>query len=199
MPDGTVAKDEGQVDTVASQNANQQAGTGVTVTKATAIMLVLALGAHSLFEGIALGLQDSTESAGKLAAGILIHKWAAAVSLGGAFARTGYTTKEIIVFLILFALATPLGVFIGMGINGINSLVDVVFIGLSGGTFLYVSCTEIIATEFQKGNKQWIKTLLVFLGALLITVLWFFDAHEHAHGCDGDDHEGHDDHSGHGH
>ena len=60
-------------------------------------MLVLALGVHSVFEGIALGLQESAESAGKLAAGILLHKLAAAISLGGSFARTGFNLKIIII------------------------------------------------------------------------------------------------------
>merc|ERR1712151_591559 len=58
-----------------------------TVSKSTAIVLVLALGFHSLFEGIAFGLLSEIESAWQLAAGIGIHKTAAAISLGGAFAR----------------------------------------------------------------------------------------------------------------
>ena len=36
----------------------------VTVSKTAAIILVLALGAHSFFEGIAFGLQTSIEGAG---------------------------------------------------------------------------------------------------------------------------------------
>ena len=95
-------------------HGDQQKQAGETVSKAAAIILVLALGAHAFFEGIAFGLQTTIESAGQLAAGILIHKSAAAISLGGAFARTGYTTKQIIMFLALFSIIAPLGIIIGM-------------------------------------------------------------------------------------
>ena len=59
-----------------------------TMSKTTAIVLVLALGFHSLFEGLAFGLMTEIEQAGQLAVGIIIHKAPAAVSLGGAFTRS---------------------------------------------------------------------------------------------------------------
>ena len=159
----------------------------ITVSKTAAIILVLALGAHAFFEGIAFGLQTSIESAGQLAAGILIHKSAAAVSLGGAFANTGYSLKEIILFLTIFSIIAPIGIVIGMSISNSDKIIDVVFLSLSGGTFIYVACSEIIVSEFEKGNKQWIKMLLVFVGGLIITLLWFFDEHSHEAGCGGAD------------
>ena len=84
----------------------------------------------------------------------------------------------------------PLGILIGMSITDSNKLVDVTFLSLSGGTFVYVACSEIIVAEFDKGNKQWLKMLLVLLGGAIITCLWFFGGH--SHGEEG--HEGHDDH-----
>ena len=161
------------------------------MSKTSAIILVLALGAHSFFEGVAFGLQTTLGSTGQLAAGILIHKSAASLSLGGAFARTGYTTREIIFFLAIFAVITPLGILIGMSIVDSNKLIDVAFHSLSGGTFVYVACSEIIVAEFDNGTgKQWIKMLCVLFGGTLITCLWFLDSH--SHGEEG--HEGHDDH-----
>ena len=165
-----------------------------TVSKTAAIILILALGAHAFFEGIAFGLQSEIDSAGQLAAGIIIHKSAAAISLGGAFARTGYSTKEILIFLAIFSIIAPIGVIIGMQIAESNPLVDVVFLGISGGTFVYVACSEIIVGEFDKGHYQWIKMILVTLGGTLITVLWFFGGHNHGdHGAEGEEggHEGH--------
>ena len=177
-----------KIDTTAEATSK---ASGVSFSKTSAIILVLALGFHSVFEGIAFGLQKTIESAGQLAAGILIHKSAAAVSLGGAFANTGYTTKEIILFLAIFSLTTPVGILIGMSISESNEIIDVVFHSLSGGTFIYVACSEIIVAEFAKGNKQWIKMILVFCGALVITILWFFDEHAHGEGCGADPHAGH--------
>ena len=48
-----------------SANTNKpQAKTSETVSKTSAIILVLAIGVHALFEGIAFGLQDSIDKAG---------------------------------------------------------------------------------------------------------------------------------------
>jgi len=84
----------------------------------------------------------------QLAAGILIHKCAAVISLGGAFARTGYTTGEIFLFLGVFSLTAPSGIILGMLVSDSNKLIDVIFLSISGGTFIYVSCSEIIVNEF---------------------------------------------------
>lgn len=164
-----------------------------TVSKTAAIILVLAIGAHAFFEGIAFGLQTEIEAAGQLAAGILIHKSAAAISLGGAFARTGFTMKEIIIFLGIFSLLAPIGIIIGMQIADSNKLIDVTFLSISGGTFVYVACSEIIVNEFDKGKHQLWKMLLVLLGGTIITLLWFFGGHSHGEAG----HEGHDDHDDH--
>lgn len=81
-----------------------------------------------------------------------------------------------------------------MSIADSNKLVDVIFLGLSGGTFIYVACSEIIVNEFAAGKYQWLKALLVLLGGTLITMLWFFGEHAHEAGCGVDSHAGHDDH-----
>ena len=55
-------------------------------------------------------------------------------------------------FLGLFSLTTPVGILMGMQVAGSNVLVDVTFLGLSGGTFIYVACSEIIVAELDKGR-----------------------------------------------
>ena len=82
----------------------------------------------------------------------------------------------------------PIGIIIGMQISDSNKLVDTVFLSISGGTFIYVACSEIIVNEFDKGNKQWVKMLLVLLGGIVISLLWFLDKHDHG---DEEGHEGH--------
>ena len=163
---------------------------GATVSKTTAIVLVLALGFHAVFEGIAFGLMTDLSQAGQLALGIIAHKPAAAVSLGAAFARTGYTMGEILLFVGLFSVSTPIGVVIGMLAAETNLLIDTIFVCLSGGTFIYIACSEMIVAEFDRGKYQCWKMVLVILGALTITAVWFFGGeHDHGHG----------DHGGHGH
>jgi solute carrier family 39 (zinc transporter), member 1/2/3 len=137
---------------------------------------------------MAFGLMETIEQAGQLAAGILIHMSAEAISLGGAFARSGYKTKEIIVLLLVFSVITPIGTIIGMQIAESDKLIDTIFLSISGGTFIYVACSEIIVHEFDRGNRQWLKTILVLLGGAVISCLWFI---EHSHAEEGEDHGDH--------
>ena len=125
--------------------------------------------------------------------GLVLHKPAAAISLGAAFARSGYSFWWIFGFVSLFASMTPIGCIVGMLAAKTSLLVDTIFVCLSAGTFIYVACSEIIVTEFEKGQLRWAKIGLVALGCILIGSLWFIGgAHDHGHGEEG--HAGHDDH-----
>jgi len=84
-----------------------------------------------------------------------------------------------------------------MLISDSNKLVDVVFLSISGGTFIYVACSEIIVNEFARATHRGVKVLLVFLGMCVILGLWFMEgAHEHGEACPGEEggHAGHKDH-----
>ena len=76
-------------------------------------------------------------------------------------------------FIILFALMSPIGGIIGMFLSETNLIIDSIFSALSGGTFVYVACSEIIVAEFDKGSMQWLKMIMVVLGGSVITLLWF--------------------------
>lgn len=132
----------------------------------------------------------SFEQVWQLAVGIIVHKSAAAVSLGGTFANSGYTFKEICLLITLFSITTPVGILIGMQILESSKLLDTVLQSISGGTFVYVACSEIIVNEFDRKGNRCAKLFLVFLGGALISSLWFL-GHHHHHG-EADGHEGHD-------
>ena len=151
-------------------------------------MLTLAIGFHALFEGIALGLMDEAESLWQLSIGIFIHKTAAAVSLGAAFTNSGFSKCVTAILITIFALMTPIGILIGLALeNQGSAIMNVIFIGLSAGTFLYVACSEIITHEFSKSKNMGAKLVMVVLGGLVIIVLWLLHgehAHDHGHGLE---------------
>jgi zinc transporter 1/2/3 len=157
------------------------------VSAVNGIILCIAIGVHEFFEGIAFGLMKSTTQAGQLAAGILIHKAAAAISLGGTFSRTGFSFRQILICLSLFSISAPIGIIIGMNLSESNYLVDTIFMSVAGGTFIYVACSEIIVHEFSRGGHGFIKLLLVILGIAVITLLWLMDG-GHSHGGEHDSH-----------
>ena len=150
------------------------------VSKRTAVVLVLALGFHALFEGVAFGLMTEITKAGQLALGVVIHKGAEAISLGGALTKTGFSLCEVAALIFLFSILTPIGGIAGLIFADTSIIVDTVFMAIAGGTFIYVSCSEMVVQEFDKGGYTWLKMLLVVLGGATITCLHFLP-HTHSH------------------
>mmetsp|Transcript_30350 Transcript_30350/g.29685 ORF Transcript_30350/g.29685 Transcript_30350/m.29685 type:complete len:85 (+) Transcript_30350:514-768(+) len=77
--------------------------------------------------------------------------------------------------MFIYSFSTPIGVVLGMIMSGLSEMVDIVFMSMAGGTFLYVACSEIIVEEFSlPGQRIW-KMLAFLFGAAVITFLWFLD------------------------
>lgn len=122
-----------------------------------------------------------------LGAGIVIHKTAAVVAMGGTLAAEGYKFKAIVITLAIFSLMAPIGIVIGLLAQKSNTFVDIVFLSLSGGTFIYIACSEIIATEFKAQgpmptSHRWLKFAAIMGGILTICGLWFMEGEGHNHG-----------------
>jgi len=83
---------------------------------ASGYILFIALGIHATFAGLALGLTGNIKEFVGMLIAILAHKWAEALSMGINFLKDfdmfGWTNR--IVCLIIFSLATPVGMLIGM-------------------------------------------------------------------------------------
>ena len=47
--------------------------------------------------------------------------------------------------------------------------------GLAVGTFLYVSCSELIVEEFSLPGNRWFKMLAFIIGAVLVGLLLLLD------------------------
>ena len=78
--------------------------------------------------------------------------------------------------MILFSCSTPLGITVGLILENTSELVEIIFVSLAGGTFIYVSCSELIVEEFSLPGKRWAKFFAFVVGAAIITMLWFFDS-----------------------
>lgn len=94
-----------------------------------------------------------------------------------------------------FALSASIGVAIGLILTESGELVSSILLAISTGTFVYVSCTEIIQSEFGRGYKEWLQFVFVCLGGAFTIGLWFIGGHDHGHGEEHEDeHDDHDDH-----
>lgn len=129
-----------------------------------------------MFEGIAFGLMREMGPALNLMFSILIHKFAEAMSISVALQKSFEDFRQLIKFIVLFAFATPVGTALGLILNEAPEMVNIVFVSLSGGTFIYVSCSELTVEEFSMPGNRWLKLLFFILGAVLIGCLLFLDS-----------------------
>lgn len=141
----------------------------------TPYILMLALSVHSLFEGLAVGITPEISQVTSLVIGIGIHKGAAAISLGISLQR-GFPNdfKRVFLLAFFFAIASPIGIVIGIFLQSASTMTDIVFSTLAAGTFLYIACSEVIVEEFALPGQRFQKYALFMTGAILITCLWFF-------------------------
>uniref|UniRef100_A0A8B9Q496 Zinc transporter ZIP3 n=1 Tax=Apteryx owenii TaxID=8824 RepID=A0A8B9Q496_APTOW len=140
--------------------------------------LVFALSAHSIFEGLALGLQEEGGKVMSLFLGVAIHETLVAVALGISMAKTSLTLKDAAKVAVTVSLMIPLGISIGMGIesaqNVASNIASVLLQGIAGGTFLFVTFFEILAKELEDKNDRLLKVLFLVLGYTALAGLVFF-------------------------
>lgn len=124
------------------------------------IVLVIALTMHAIFEGIALGLTEDLSATLNIMLGLALHKPAAAMSLGISITKNFTTPEEKTkgyVLLIIFAVATPIGIMVGIFLQDTSTTVEVIFNSFAGGTFIYIAASEVIVEEFSAPDRyKWV-------------------------------------------
>lgn len=136
----------------------------------TPLVLMIGLSVHSAFEGIAVGLISDEGDLWTFILAIGLHKWAAAVALGISIHK-GFQDQTWLLFgmITIFSIATPIGIGLGMIIEGSSPILEIIFSALAGGTFLYIACTEVIVEEFSTQEWKYTKLICFLAGAALIT------------------------------
>jgi zinc transporter ZupT len=122
-------------------------------------LLFISLSIHSVLEGIPI------EGHKNLIYGIIIHKLPVAIILSTFFLASKMTKRKSLAFLILFALMTPLGVFLAANFN----FFDLYYTQISAlviGIFLHISTT--ILFESNEGHTFNVTKLLTIISAVVI-------------------------------
>ncbi|NWS78075.1 S39A3 protein, partial [Crotophaga sulcirostris] len=142
------------------------------------IGLVFALCTHSIFEGLALGLQEEGGKVVSLFLGVAIHETLVAVALGISMAKASLPLKDAVKVAVTVSLMIPLGISIGMGIestqNTASSITSLLLQGVAGGTFLFITFFEILAKELEDKTNRLLKVLFLVLGYTALAGLVFF-------------------------
>lgn len=145
----------------------------------TPFVLLIGLGTHSTFEGIAVGMCTDMSQTVLFVVAIVLHKGAAGMALGISFAKTFPGRDNFILGLLaLFGIFTPLGVIIGWIITANTEqdpIYEIIFGCLAAGTFLYIACSEVIVEEFSMPDHKPLKLFFFLIGMAMISMLYFLD------------------------
>ncbi|NXI45841.1 S39A3 protein, partial [Galbula dea] len=140
--------------------------------------LVLALCTHSVFEGLALGLQEEGGKVISLFLGVAVHETLVAVALGISMAKRALGLKDAAKVAVMVSLMIPLGISIGMGIESTqtaaSSIISLLLQGITAGTFLFITFFEILVKELEDKSDRLLKVLFLVLGYTALAGLVFF-------------------------
>ncbi|XP_014663166.1 PREDICTED: zinc transporter ZIP1-like [Priapulus caudatus] len=150
--------------------ADDEAGNDDVRSFSRSMILVLALSVHSVFEGLAVGLQSTAESVLDIFTALILHKCVLAFSLGLNLIQSDLSMFGTIRSDVVFSVTSPIGIAIGMGItDGSDSsqstaLAAGLLQGIACGTFLYVTFFEVLPHEMNSSQDRLLKVLSMIAG-----------------------------------
>ncbi|XP_053449980.1 zinc transporter ZIP2 isoform X3 [Nycticebus coucang] len=117
-----------------------------------AFVLLLSLSFHSVFEGLAVGLQPTIAATVQLCLAVLAHKVLIVFGVGLRLVQTGTGSRWAVFSILSLALMSPVGLACGLAVARGDSeagqgLVQAALEGVAAGTFLYVTFLEILPRE----------------------------------------------------
>ncbi|CAJ1049343.1 zinc transporter ZIP1 [Xyrichtys novacula] len=140
-------------------------------------MLFLSLSVHSIFEGLAIGLQNTDSKVLELCVAILIHKSIIVFSLSVKLVQSAVTPLWVAAYIGVFAMMSPIGIAIGISVMeaglAAGALIQAILEGLAAGTFVYITFMEILPHELNSPGRQLIKVLFILLGFSVMATLTF--------------------------
>ncbi|XP_034077214.1 zinc transporter ZIP1 [Gymnodraco acuticeps] len=140
-------------------------------------MLFLSLSLHSVFEGLAIGLQSTDSKVLEICIAILVHKSIIVFSLSVKLVQSAVRPLWVAAYISVFAMMSPIGIAIGISVMeaklAAGALIQAVLEGLAAGTFIYITFLEILPHELNSPGKQLLKVLFILLGFSIMAALTF--------------------------
>lgn len=142
--------------------------------------IIISLGLHSFLEGMPLSENMQTEELyNPLLTGILLHKIPEAVTFTGMLIASRLNKSKVIVYLLFFAMITPLGALFSLAVQEIGIIADIQFVSAVSlafviGLFLHVSTTILFESSESHHHFGIYKLIAIVFGLLLggATLLW---------------------------
>lgn len=149
-------------------------------------MQVLELGivSHSVIIGLSLGVSHSPCTIRPLIGALSFHQFFEGFALGGCISQAKLRSLKSTLMACFFALTTPLGIGIGIGISSFYNasspralVVEGILDSISAGILVYMALVDLIAADFLSkrmscnARLQFVSYFLLFLGAALMSLL----------------------------
>ncbi|KAK9823294.1 hypothetical protein WJX72_001686 [[Myrmecia] bisecta] len=123
---------------------------------ATAQVLEMGIAFHSVLIGVAIGVSQSPCTIRPLLIALCFHQFFEGLALGGCLVQATFSAWSYALMAAVFALTTPVGVAIGIGVHSSyneNSpaalAVSGVFDAISTGILIYMALVDLIAVDFK--------------------------------------------------
>ncbi|MDO8519073.1 MAG: ZIP family metal transporter [Deltaproteobacteria bacterium] len=130
---------------------------------------------HTFFDGFALGAAFEVAGLAPLVfLAIMAHKIPSSFSLASILKKAAWPLPRILVFVILFSLIIPLGMFVSHSIlSGIGEKPVGFALAASLGTFIYISTSDFLPQVHRAGPGRFAKLVSFGIGIALMTAVTY--------------------------
>ncbi|KAI6225411.1 Zinc transporter ZIP1 [Aphelenchoides fujianensis] len=143
-----------------------------------ALLLVLAISLHAVFEGLSVGMIVDVAALLQICGALLIHKVVIGISLGIRLVQSKMRPRTVVFCCLLFSGQILIGGFAGLGImkvlnaesRGVATFISGILQSFAAGTFLYITSFEILPHELNKKGYRPLKMVTLMAGFALITL-----------------------------
>ncbi|XP_036395272.1 zinc transporter ZIP1-like [Megalops cyprinoides] len=141
-------------------------------------ILVFSLSLHSVFEGLAVGLQRDGHQVLEICMALLLHKSVIALSLALKLTQGRLRRAAVAGCILVFSIMSPLGIGLGVALTESEAtpqhqLICSTLEGLAAGTFIYITFMEILPHELGSPQNRIPKVALLLTGFAVVTGVLF--------------------------
>ncbi|KAL7159208.1 hypothetical protein ABFS83_01G012600 [Erythranthe nasuta] len=147
-------------------------------------VLELGIVSHSVIIGLSLGVSHSPCTIRPLIGALSFHQFFEGFALGGCISQAKFGTLQSTIMACFFALTTPMGIALGIGIASVynaNSpralIIEGILDSISAGILVYMALVDLIAADFLSKRMssnvrlQIVSYVALFFGAALMSLL----------------------------
>jgi len=131
------------------------------------------IGFHSILDGMAIGAGSLLNMSAVIILAVTVHKFPAALALSSLLVRGGeYSRGKVLRSMFVFALATPLGAVLSLSLfQGVDEYLVAVALGISAGTFLFISTADLLPAVIAEHEQKEYKNLVSLCLGILVMIL----------------------------